>query len=657
MKWLMHAAVATAAWLMHANTSWAQAPSARDFAQDPSIRSASLSPDGTRVALIQRFGEDEALVVVDWRAGQARPVQAARRHLGVFFDWIAWKNDNRLLFAAHQRVDWNGSPEDMTYDIVRRVYAMNPDGSAITQMFEGQMRRLAAADYAPMHLVDILHNDAENVLFGTWGQRGYTIYRANVGTGRASVVDDQSGWDTGRMYVDGEGNPVLRIDWLPYASGYRYFRRSPDGGRWQLAHEVRRSTVAQNRDFNPLAPGPGPGLVYVAARPEGQEYQAIYLYDTRTGELGEPVYRHPGADADTIRVDPNDNTLLAGCGMTQRWECRAVDAELQRHFDAISAYFEGRADFGITAVSQDKTVWLLGVEGPTIPETYYVYDLARTAITPVGSTHPQIPREQLSETQIVHYAARDGAALWGYLTSPRNRPSPPLIVLPHGGPESRDYYGYDFIVQFLVSRGYAVFQPNFRGSEGSGRAFAVAGHRQWGRLMQDDVTDGVRHLMESGAIDRERICIVGASYGGYVALAGGAFTPDLYRCVVAMAPDSDLIQMLDEERMLQGRGSLGYAYWVDLTGDPNRDRDALAAMSPARHAENFRAPVLLLHGKDDFTVQITQSETMRDALQRAGRSVRLVEFEHEGHYFAVWRPENRQRLLEEIETFLAQHLQ
>jgi len=147
MKWLMHAAVATAAWLMYANTSWAQAPSARDFAQDPSIRSASLSPDGTRVALIQRFGEDEALVVVDWRAGQARPVQAARRHLGVFFDWITWKNDNRLLFAAHQRVDWNGSPEDMTYDIVRRVYAMNPDGSAITQMFEGQMRRLAAADY------------------------------------------------------------------------------------------------------------------------------------------------------------------------------------------------------------------------------------------------------------------------------------------------------------------------------------------------------------------------------------------------------------------------------------------------------------------------------------------------------------------------------
>jgi dipeptidyl aminopeptidase/acylaminoacyl peptidase len=174
--------------------------------------------------------------------------------------------------------------------------------------------------------------------------------------------------------------------------------------------------------------------------------------------------------------------------------------------------------------------------------------------------------------------------------------------------------------------------------------------------MQDDVTDGVRHLIDAGTIDPQRICIVGASYGGYVALAGGAFTAELYRCVVSIAGDADLIQMMDEERLLQGRGSMGYAYWLGLVGDPNRDRDALIATSPARHAANFRAPVLLIHGRADYIVQVDQSETMRGALRRAGKPVEYLDFEHEGHFWPWWEPENRQRMLEEIERFLGQHL-
>lgn len=653
MAWLVRAVVAMAAWLTLAAASAAQVPTAEDFSADPAVRSVALSPDGRHVAMIQSVDAGLAIVVVDWRSRQARPIQLARYDRGVFFDWVAWKDNNRLLFAAHQRVDWSG-PDDTWYDIVRRVYAMDRDGANVTQMFEGQMRRLAAADYAPMHLVDILRDDPENVLFGTWGQRGYTVYRANVNTGRATVVDDDSGWETGRMYVDGDGNPVMRVEWLANGAGYRYFRRPPQGGRWQLAHEVRRSTVVENRDFSPISAGPGPGLVYVAARPDGQEFQSIYLYNTATGELGPPVYEHGAADADRIRVDPNDQTLLAGCGQVHRWECRATDPQMQRHFDAIMRYFEDRASFTLIGVSLDKTVWLLVAEGPTIPATAYVYDLNATEIRLIGSEHPQIPRDQLLDTAVVSYTARDGAQLWGYLTLPRDtRAPPPLIVMPHGGPAARDSYGYNPRVQFLATRGYAVFQPNFRGSEGSGRTFAAAGHRQWGRRMQDDVIDGVQHLVSSGVVDGARMCIVGASYGGYVALAAGAFTPDLFKCVVAIAPVSDLIQVLNEERM-EGRNSIGYAYWTQVIGDPNRDRDELIAMSPARHTENFRAPVLLIHGSDDYTVRIEQSETMRNALQRAGREVRFVRVEHEPHYF--YEPANRRRLLEEIEAFVAQHI-
>lgn len=639
-----------------ANTAVAQAPTAEMFARDENVYSASLSPDGRHVAMVQRVEGNEVVVVVDWRTRQARAVQTARRDRGLFISWVTWKTDGRLLFGAVQRSDWDGTPEDVDYGIIRRVYAINIDGTGVSQMFEGQMRRLASADYAPMHLIDVLQDDPEHVLFGAWGQNGYTVYRVNVNDGRATVVDDDSGWDTGRMFVDGRGAPVMRMEWLPYNSGYRFFRRAPDGGRWELAHEVLRSTVAQNRDFYPIGAGPGAGQVYVAARPLGQEFQAIYLYNTSTGQLGQPIYSHPSADADGIRIDPNDNALLAGCGQTERWECRASDPRMQRHFDAIATYFDGLADFSLLDVSLDKGVWLIAANGPTVPLTYYVYDHTAAQITPVASEHPQIPRSQLAPTEIVRYVARDGTALWGYLTARPGDGARPLVVMPHGGPESRDSFGYDWLVQYLATRGYAVFQPHFRGSEGSGRSFAAAGHRQWGLRMQDDVTDGVAHLINSGAVDPQRVCIVGASYGGYVALAGGAFTPQLYRCVVSIAGVTDLIQMLDEERQGQGRNSAGYAYWVQITGDANRDRDALIATSPARHAANFRVPVLLLHGRADGIVRVDQSETMRDALERANKSVRYVEFDDEGHYWEFWEPTNRQRMLEEVGQFLAAHL-
>ena len=637
----------------------AQTPqlTAEMFARDENFSSPSLSPDGASVVLIQRVaGNNQAIVVVDWRTRQAQAVQSARRDRGLFLDWVIWKGDARLLFAVTQRIDWDGTPEDVTYRQIQRIYSVNRDGSNVQAMFEGQMRQLLNPDFAPIELIDALENDPDNVIIGTWAQNGYTAFRVNVTNGRATVIDDALGWDTSTVYVDGEGTPVLRTDPLANGAGYKFFRRPPHGGRWQLAYEVRRASVAQNRDFFPISAGPGPGQIYIAARPEGQEYQAVYLYDTSTGDLGAPVYAHANADAQGIQVDPTDNTLLAGCAETERWECRAVDPRMQRHFDAISVYFEGAADFSLISVSHDKTKWLIRANGPTIPPTIYVYDLSAASLTPVASTYPQLPRAQLAPTQVVHYASRDGAALWGYLTTPRNTTGPtPLVVLPHGGPESRDSYAFGYFEQYLASLGYAVFQPNFRGSEGSGRSFAIAGRRQWGLRMQDDITDGVRHLIAQGAVDPGRICIVGASYGGYAALAGGAFTPDLYRCVVSIAGDADLIEMLDQERLGQGRNSLGYAYWVAVTGDANADRDALIATSPARHAENFTAPVLLIHGRDDYTVRVEQSEAMRDALRRAGKQVEYLDFEHEGHYWSYWEPENRQRMLETVGRFLSQN--
>lgn len=643
-----------------ASAQQAQRLTAADFSQRDAFWSASLSPDGRFIAAIQSVDQGEALVIIDWRARRSQAIQLARADRSLFLEQVAWKTNDRLVFVMRQRATMhyegtgsrNRQDESEEFDVYR-IFSVNRDGSGVTQMFESQANRLAWRD-ASITLVDILRGDPNHVLLGTWGQRGFTLYRGNVNTGQVQSVEDAE-WETYRMIVDRTGRAVMRVDALPYNSGYRIFRRGPNERRWTVAHELRRSARSENRDFWPLGPGPNPGQIYVAARADGQEYQAIYLYDTATGALGNPVFQHQNADAGIAWINSNDNTLLVGCGVTQRLECRATDAAMQRHFDGLNTYFQSLADFALISVSQDNQLWLIQAAGPTIPATYYIYDLATAQVSIVASTQPNLPRQALAPMQIVNYAARDGAQLWGYLTLPPGAGPRATIVLPHGGPWARDSFGYDLFVQFLATRGYAVFQPNFRGSEGSGRTFLEAGFRQWGGRMQDDITDGVRHLIETGVADANRICIAGISYGGYAALAGAAQTPDLYRCAISIAGLSDLPELLESERADAGRRSALYAYLVERIGDPSSDRDALIAASPRRQVDNIRAPILLVHGERDDVALTSQSERMRDALTRAGKPVQYVGVPNAYHPWDGWTTGDLHRLLQETERFLAEH--
>lgn len=640
--------------------AFAQAPSAAEFAAAPSMRMASISPDGNYVAAIQSVPGGEALVLIDWRNRRAQQLQVARLDRSLFLDGVAWKNNNRLLFWVRQRMmQFNGGTGSRNRSEageidVTRIYGVNRDGSNLTQLFENN--RLALETLS-VDLIDTLENDPDHVLMGTWGSAGFTLYRVDINNGRTAAVEDAA-WETVGMMVNRDGRAIMRMDVLPYNSGYRYYRRSASGGRWTVAHEVRRGQRSQNRDFSPIAPGPGPSQVYVAARAEGEEYQAIYLYDTSTGELGAPIFQYPNADAAIIGVNDADNSMIYGCAEVQRYECRASDRQIQRHFDGLRGYFENRADFSLDSVSADGQVWLVSAWGPTVPTTFYVYDVAAANVTPIGQTHPNISRSVLSDTRVVNYTSRDGAALWGYLTTPHEGAGPfPTVIMPHGGPLARDSYSFDFVVQFLVSRGYAVFQPNFRGSEGSGRSFARAGYRQWGGVMQNDITDGVQHLITTGVAYQDRICIAGISYGGYAALAGAALTPDLYQCAISIAGLSDLPELIETERSDSGRRSALYAFVQETIGDPDENREQLIAASPRRLVDRISIPILLVHGEKDEIALTSQSERMRDALQRAGKPVRYVEIEgNVYHPWDGWTTADAERLLTEMETFLNQHI-
>ncbi|WP_426037804.1 alpha/beta hydrolase family protein [Brevundimonas sp. DC300-4] len=254
----------------------------------------------------------------------------------------------------------------------------------------------------------------------------------------------------------------------------------------------------------------------------------------------------------------------------------------------------------------------------------------------------------------ITYAAGDGLQIHGFLTLPPGREDArglPLVVLAHGGPASRDIVGFDWWGQALASRGYAVLQANFRGSTGYGDAFMEAGYGEWGRKMQTDLSDGVRYLAEQDLIDPQRVCIVGASYGGYAALAGVTVQQDIYRCAVSVAGISDLRRMVEEEASDGARReNVTVRYWNRFMGADRLGDRSLDERSPVKLAEQAGAPILLLHGRDDSVVPIDQSRIMATALRRAGKPVEFVELEGEDHWLS--RGDTRQRMLTETVDFL-----
>ena len=227
------------------------------------------------------------------------------------------------------------------------------------------------------------------------------------------------------------------------------------------------------------------------------------------------------------------------------------------------------------------------------------------------------------------------------------------MVYPHGDPQSRDYLAFDWLTQFLASRGYAVLQPQFRGSTGFGDAFREAGYRQWGGLMQDDVTDGVRAMIAQGIADPHRICIVGFSYGGYAALAGAAFTPDLYSCAASISGVSDLPALMrGEVPLYEGTISNSMSDWKAHIGGPH---DAnLAAKSPINSVKAIKIPILIVYGTGDSVVPNAQSQNMALALKSAGKNVSVAILAGEDHWLS--QTETRVQVLKELETFLGQHL-
>jgi dipeptidyl aminopeptidase/acylaminoacyl peptidase len=267
----------------------------------------------------------------------------------------------------------------------------------------------------------------------------------------------------------------------------------------------------------------------------------------------------------------------------------------------------------------------------------------------IGALYPTLELADISPARPVTFNAKDGLQLHGYLTLPQGRPARalPLVVYPHGGPQARDEPGFDWWAQAMASRGYAVLQANFRGSNGYGWDFLSAGFAEWGRKMQTDLSDGVRWLAAQGTTDPARVCIVGASYGGYAALAGAAIDTGVYRCAAAVAGISNPHRMIERDKWMEGdQGDPGKRYWLRYMGPEAK----LPEISPLSNIDRVSIPILLVHGKDDTTVPFEQSQMMADALRKAGKPVELVTLDQEDHHLS--RGATRLKMLQAVVAFL-----
>ena len=640
-------------------------PALAAFFDPPTFDDAVLSPDGAYMAYTQVTPDDfhvdtyTSVVFVENIAEGTRVAIFKSTTKGANVGWLSWKDNNRLLIDVNVLdIQREGNRPDGDFINARFgnfILATDRDGKNQVQMLKTQSADRERSSL--VSLVDRLRGDPDHILIEALNHSySPAIWRVDVHTGEAVDIEDGtdevSGWLT-----DDAGQPSVRFREV-YKTQFIEVRAKGET-KWTVIAAIRRTDGESAQDFQFLGPTTKPGEFYVTTKPKSAadgEFRRLRTYDVRTKTLGGPAWGPLDPDIEGIVYD-RDSHRLDGVCYTQDVEvCDFSDKPTNAYYRALVKFFDGDRSVRAGSISLTGRYWLLDVSGPDQPGGYYLFDRTAKHIDPLGDRYAQLPSDSLATMQRFHFKARDGADVPGYITRPKAAaPGPlPLIVMPHGGPEARDMFGYNPWAQVLATRGYMVFQPNFRGSEGYGVSYAKAGYKQWSGVMANDITDGVKALIASGKVDPSRVCIFGASYGGYAALFAGATHPELYKCVVSRAGLADLAATMRFERTTYKPDSERYKYWLKSIGDPDKDTAMLAAASPVTYAASYGPPVLLLHGENDWNVDPNQSQIMYHALKRSGRSVQLLTYKHEGH--SGWQRQDEIAATTEIVKFIEAHI-
>ncbi|HEY1707358.1 MAG TPA: alpha/beta fold hydrolase [Rhizomicrobium sp.] len=632
------AALAVAATL---SSAAAANPPVEAFGDLPLLSSPQLAPDGKHFAAIEQLEGRPTVVIYPVNAPEARPVIVPSPK--AIITGAFWINSDRLLVTVKANLKEAGE----RLETWSRAFVMNADGSNVQMLLKGSGSLGLNYDGNAVLSEDATNPNLIYVELWVWAEAynefHLDLYRVDVGNGDREIIA-RGTHDTGQWLMDGKGHVVARIDEThrPLVDHLMV----ADGDNWR---EVAHFDASAGGEASVLGMSEDGQSLIVQRNLTGHD--ALYPLNIATGKYGDALYSNPSYDAATPIYDDQSGRIVGVVYTADKTEFRYFDPAREALQLGLEQAFPGQS---VAAASYDTTrnIVIAETNDPKKGINYYYLDRTTHRADPIASAYPKLQETDLGEMKSFSYKARDGRDIPAYLTLPPGRQPKnlPLVVFPHGGPQSRDVRGFDWWAQFMANRGYAVFQPNYRGSSGYGSAFREAGYHQWGLKMQDDITDGVHKLIADGTVDAKRICIVGASYGGYAALAGAAFTPDLYRCAVSVAGVTDLRRMLATDLENADSSSAAVSYWNSRLGNRYDDETQLDAVSPALHADKIKIPVLLMHGTGDTTVRIAQSEEMQDALERAGNKPVFIQFDGDDHNLEFGPTRNR--MLSEIEKFL-----
>lgn len=606
--------------------------SLEDYFRNPQQTAYQLSPDGRYVSFMAPWHDRMNIFVQPVGGGEPlRLTSETERSVAGYL----WKGNDRILFLKDTGGDEN-----------YHLYGTTLDGA--------EPRCYTPFDGVRASLIDDLEDDADHILIGL-NQRNPEVfdpYRLNLQTGELTLLAENpgnwQGWTT-----DHKGR--LRVVYAIV-----------DGVNTQILY---RDT--EDEDFCPvITTNFKESLNFVMFTPDnhdvyavtniGRDKAALVIMDPRTCEEKELLFQHDRYDVSTMTYSRKRKKLLSVYCTGHKEPVRHwFDKEAEERRARIEAHFPGMR-VGVADTDKAEEAALIYVGSDRTRGSYWHYDRRTEVFTHIADTAPWITEDDTVDMLPVSYTTSDGFEIEAYLSLPKgytldtlkaSRHPLPLIVNPHGGPWVRDCWGYNSEVQFLCSRGYAVFQMNYRGSTGYGRRFLESSYKQWGLKMQDDITEGVQWLIGEGIADPRRIAIYGGSYGGYATLAGICFTPELYCCAVDYVGVSNLLTFMNTIP----------PYWRPMLemmheqiGDPEADRQQLEATSPALHADRIQCPLFIAQGANDPRVNKAESDQMVEALRQRGIHVEYMVKDNEGHGFH--NQENRFDFYRAMERFLAEHL-
>lgn len=626
-------------------------PLRKPFFENPAFSGAAISPSGKYLAAkIGTKGKRNSLIVVELASHKMQVVA----HFGdTDIDRVQWVNDQRLLFDT----DNNDTALGDT-GFAPGLYAVDRDGTRFKQLAsrrsKGFKTSTAQRDILPYHTFMLRQHGPQNsewVYVGDYSEKHIGLIRVNTVTGRTQAVSRPG--DVFSWLLDETGKP--RLAYTQDKDRITVHTRDSEDAPWRALASY--NAYSRREGLRALAFGPDNSL-YVESN-QGHDKSAVYRLDLATGKLADkPLINLEGYDFKgslVLRGGKLVGVHFVRDGENSVWfdpALQALQAEINERLPRTVNMLDLPADLHAPNV-------LVRAFADTHPESYYVYDRSTRKLDKVGDTRPGIAPKQMGTQEQVRIQARDGLEIPVMLTLPQQKEQKklPMVVLVHGGPYVRGAtWGWHPEVQFLASRGYAVLEPEFRGSTGFGQHHFRAGWKQWGLKMQDDIADATRWAIEKGYADPQRICIAGASYGGYATLMGLINDPQLYRCGINWAGVTDIKLLFTGHWLYRDDLSKEWRQYgmPQLIGDPEQDAARFRATSPIEQAHRITHPLLMAYGGADLRVPLVHGIKLRDAVSRHNKQVEWVEYQFEAHGWHV--PANKIDFWTRVETFLDTHI-